>query len=332
MHMFGYPKQAFLNLPTPLSYLSSLSESLGIELYMKRDDLTEFGVGGNKLRKLEYLVYDAKEKGATMLITVGGAQTNHGRLTAAVAAKYQMKCAVVAMDDYPGILTSNMLLDRIFGACVFLHKNDGTPLMDVVRRVADKFESQGERCYFIPMGGSNEIGALGYYECAQEIKNEFKSGRVVVPLGSMGTYMGLFCGLHGSELNLTGVQIMPYEENIFNYAVDYFHRIKEAWKLDFDAVEDDFDIATDYLYGGYNLPSEAVRDAIYDMARSESIVLDPCYTGKAYAALRDMVKQGKIQKGETVIFIHTGGLPGVYTPSHQNAFEAELMDGVTILK
>ena len=112
--MFGYPKQSCLHLPTPVNYLSNLSDRLGIELYMKRDDLTEFGVGGNKLRKLEYLLYDAKEKGATMLITVGGAQTNHGRLTAAVAAKNQMKCAIVAMDDYPGILSSNMLLDRIF--------------------------------------------------------------------------------------------------------------------------------------------------------------------------------------------------------------------------
>ena len=181
------------------------------------------------------------------------------------------------------------------------------------------------------MGGSNEIGALGYYECAQEIKNEFKSGRVVVPLGSMGTYMGLFCGLHDSGLSLTGVQIMPYEENIFKYAENYFHKVKEAWKLDFDATEDDFDIATDYLYGGYNVPSETVRNAIYDMARSEAIVLDPCYTGKTYAALLDMIEQEKIQKGETVIFIHTGGLPGVYTPSHQMAFENELMDDVSIL-
>lgn len=149
--MFGYPKQSCLHLPTPVSYLPNLSDRLGIEFYMKRDDLTEFGVGGNKLRKLEYLIYDAKEKGATMLITVGGAQTNHGRLTAAVAAKNQMKCAIIAMDDYPGILSSNMLLDRIFGAYVFLHKPDGTPLMDVVEQVAEKFESQGERCYFIPM-------------------------------------------------------------------------------------------------------------------------------------------------------------------------------------
>ncbi|MDD3222145.1 MAG: D-cysteine desulfhydrase family protein [Clostridia bacterium] len=329
--MFGYPKQACLHLPTPVNYLSNLSERLGIELYIKRDDLTEFGLGGNKLRKLEYHIYDAKEKGATMLITVGGAQTNHGRLTAAIAAKNRMKCAVISMDDYPGELSSNMLLERIFGAHVVLHKADGTPIMDVVERVAEKYESQGERCYFIPMGGSNEIGALGYYECAQELKHEFKSGHVITALGSMGTYMGLFCGLHDSSLHLTGIQIMPYEEDILKYASNYFNTVKSAWKLDFNVTADDFDINEDYLYGGYNVPSKEVRDAIYDMARSEAIILDPCYTGKAYAALLDMIEQGKIKKGETVIFLHTGGFPGLYTPNHRKAFEEELIDGVTIL-
>ncbi len=329
--MFGYEKQTCLHLPTPVNYLPNLSQRLGIELYMKRDDLTELGIGGNKLRKLEYLLHDAQEKGATMLVTVGGAQTNHGRLTAAVAAKNQLKCAIICMDDYPGELSANLLLDRIFGARVFLHKPDGTPLMDVVGQIIQKYESQGERCYFIPMGGSNEIGALGYYECAQELKDDFKSGHVIVPLGSMGTYMGLFCGLHGSGLKLTGIQIMPYEEDIFDYASDYFRTIKESWKLNLDASRDSFHIETEYLYGGYNLPSEDVRKAICDMARSEAIILDPCYTGKTYAALLDMIKHGKISPGERVIFIHTGGFPGIYTPAHRKAFEAELLDGITLL-
>lgn len=329
--MFGYEKQACLHLPTPVSYLSNLSERLGVEFYMKRDDLTEFGIGGNKLRKLEYLLHDAKEKGATMLITVGGAQTNHGRLTVAVAARNKMKCAIVCMDEYPGELSANLLLDRIFGAHVFLHRPDGTPLMEVVENIIKKYESQGEKCYFIPMGGSNEIGALGYYECAREIKDRFKSGHVIAPLGSMGTYMGLFCGLHGSDLKLTGVQIMPYEEDIFKYAKDYFQKLKETWKFDMTVTEEDFHIETDYLYGGYNLPSKDVRNAIYDMARSEAIVLDPCYTGKTYAALLDMIKRGKISPGETIIFLHTGGFPGIYTPAHRKAFEAELMNGITIL-
>ncbi len=329
--MLEFKKESCLNLPTPVTYLANLSKKLGIELYLKRDDLTEFGTGGNKLRKLEYLLHDAKEKGATMLITVGGAQTNHGRLTAALAARYQMKCAIVCMDEYPGTLTANMLLDRIFGAEVILHKPDGTDIMDVVNDVIRKYESQGEICYFIPMGGSNEIGALGYYECAQELKASFDAGHVVVALGSMGTYMGLFCGLHQSNLKLTGIQIMPYEDDIYAFAQNYFESVKKAWDLDFDVLKEDFNIETDYLYGGYNLPSENVRNAIYEMGRNEAIVLDPCYTGKAFAGLLEMIEKGHIQKGETVIFIHTGGMPGIYTPSHQDAFESELLDGVTIL-
>lgn len=329
--MLEFKKESCLSLPTPVTYLKNLSQKLGIELYLKRDDLTEFGVGGNKLRKLEYLLYDSKKKGATMLITVGGAQTNHGRLTAALAARYQMKCAIICMDDYPGELTSNMLLDRIFGAEVILHKPDGTPLSDVVADVIKRFEAQGEICYYIPMGGSNEIGALGYYECAQEIKKDFPFGHVIVPLGSMGTYMGLFCGLLGSNLQLTGIQIMPYEENIFDFAMDYFSSIQKSWQLGGSVSKEDFHIETDYLYGGYNLPSEDVRHAIYEMARNEAIVLDPCYTGKAFAGLLEMIKKGDIKKGETVIFIHTGGMPGIYTPAHREAFETELLSGVTLL-
>lgn len=329
--MIEFKKESCLSLPTPVTYLANLSKKLGIELYLKRDDLTEFGFGGNKLRKLEYLLHDAKEKGATMLITVGGAQTNHGRLTAALAAKYQMKCTIVCMDEYPGELTANMLLDRIFGAEIILHKPDGTELMDVVNTVIQKYKALGETCYFIPMGGSNEIGALGYYECAQELKNDFKSGHVIVALGSMGTYMGLFCGLYNSNLKLTGIQIMPYEDDIYTFAKNYYQSIKTAWNLDFNVTKEDFLIETNYLYGGYNLPSQQVRNAIYEMGQNEAIVLDPCYTGKAFAGLLEMIEKGHIKKGETVIFIHTGGMPGIYTPSHQNAFENELMGGVTIL-
>ena len=329
--MREFKKESCMQLPTPVSYLANLSKKLGVELYLKRDDLTEYGTGGNKLRKLEYLLYDAKQKGATALITVGGAQTNHGRLTAALAAKYQMKCAIVCMDDYPGQLTANMLLDRIFGAEVILHKPDGTDISDVVAEVIKKYEAAGESCYFIPMGGSNTIGALGYYECAKELKNQFSSGHVVAALGSMGTYMGLFCGLHGSPLKLTGIQIMPYEENIYDFAMNYYQEIKNDWELTEDVSKEDFHIETGYLYGGYNLPSEAVRNAIYTMGQNEAIVLDPCYTGKAFAGLLEMIKKGDIKQGETVIFVHTGGFPGIYTPTHRQAFEDELMDGVTIL-
>ncbi len=329
--MIQHPKENFLHLPTPLDYLPRLSEELGIKLYLKRDDLTGLGAGGNKLRKLEYFLQDARAQGATMLITVGGAQTNHGRLTAAVAARSGMKCAIVAMDDYPGELSSNLLLDRIMGAEVILHKDDGTDIMDVVAQVTDRYQSQGERVYFIPMGGSNELGALGYYDCAQEIKKQIDGGRVFVTVGSMGTYLGLFCGLHGSPFTLTGILIGEFYQDAKASALEYFEQCQKAWDLNYSAAREQFDIREQFLYGGYNQPAQEVRQAIYRMARTEAILLDPCYTGKTFAGLLSLVGSGEISQGETVIFLHTGGFPALHTPAHRREMEKDLINGVTLL-
>lgn len=336
-------KVPFLNLPTPLEYLPNISQDLGINLYLKRDDLTGLGMGGNKLRKLEYFLYDAQQQGATMLLTVGGAQTNHGRLTAAVAAKYKLKCAIVAIDNYPGEVSANILLDRIMGADVILKEDDHTKSIDeqsyeTAMAVKERYESQGETVYFIPMGGSNELGVLGYYDCAEEVTVQaaelgISDSRIITAIGSMGTYMGLFCGLKDIEspLSLTGALIMPYEESARAFAKDYFDRVKTRYELEFDAEKSDFHIDEDYTYDGYNNEIPEVREAIYHMARQEAILLDPCYTGKAFNAITQMVRDRKIERGETIIFIHTGGQPCLNTPHHRMEFEAELKDGVKIL-
>ncbi len=336
-------KVPFLNLPTPLEYLPNVSRDLGINLYLKRDDLTGLGMGGNKLRKLEYFLYDAQQQGATMLLTVGGAQTNHGRLTAAIAAKYGMKCAIVAIDDYPGEVSANILLDRLFGAEVILKEDDRTRSLDTqsyetAMAVKERYEAQGETVYYIPMGGSDELGVLGYYDCAQELTIQaaemgISDSRIITAVGSMGTYMGLFCGLKDidSPLALTGTMVMPYEESVRAFAKDYFDRVKERYQWDFDAEKSDFHIDEDYICGGYNNEVPEVREAIYHMARQEAILLDPCYTGKAFNAITQMVRDRKIERGETIIFIHTGGQPGLNTPHHRMEFEAELKDGIKIL-
>ncbi len=336
-------KVPFLNLPTPLEYLPNVSRDLGINLYLKRDDLTGLGMGGNKLRKLEYFLYDAQQQEATMLLTVGGAQTNHGRLTAAIAAKYGLKCAIVAIDDYPGEISANILLDRILGADVILKEDDRTRSLETqsyetAMAVKERYEAQGETVYYIPMGGSDELGVLGYYDCAQELTIQaaemgISDSRVITAVGSMGTYMGLFCGLKDidSPLALTGTMVMPYEESVRAFAKDYFDRIKERYQLEFDAEKSDFHIDEDYICGGYNNEAPEVREAIYHMARQEAILLDPCYTGKAFNAISQMVRDRKIERGETIIFIHTGGQPGLNTPHHRMEFEAELKDGIKIL-
>ena len=340
--LVGHEKVSFLHLPTPLEYLPSISRDLGVEFYIKRDDLTGLGMGGNKLRKLEYLLYDAQQQGATMLLTQGGAQTNHGRLTAAVAAKYGMRCAILCIDDYPGEVSANILLDRIMGADVILKKSDGrsedVQFEELTARMVKKYTDEGEKVYVIPVGGSNRVGMLGYYECAREITAQaFAMGishaRLICGVGSLGTYMGLFCGLRGegSPLHLTGVAISPFGEAKEKRVVSYFNEVRDAFGFDFTACRSDFDIETGYAREGYNKPNAVVRDAIYEMGRKEAIILDPCYTGKAYAGIRDMVREGKIAQGETVIFLHTGGAPGINTPFHRIEMERELLDGVTIL-
>ena len=327
---------------TPVEYLPSISKELGIDFYLKRDDLTPLGAGGNKLRKLEYLVQDAIDQGATALITVGGGQTNHGRQTAAMAAKYGLKCSIIAIDEYPGELSANMLLDRLFGCDLYLKKSDGRPgsvqMDELIEKVTKDYEAQGEKVYFIPMGGSNVLGALGYYDCALELDRQAKEmglegARVIDTVGSMGTFAGLFCGLKDirSSLHLTGIAILPFNEKGVKNLEQYINDVKETYGMDFEFDPEEIDLETGYVRGGYNLPSKEVREAVKLMASREGILMDPCYTGKAFAGIIDMVKEGKIKKGEKVIFIHTGGMPGLYTYSHRIEFEKELMDGVHIL-
>lgn len=341
--LFGHEKVPFLHLPTPIEYLPGVSADLGVEFYIKRDDLTNLGVGGNKLRKLEYLLKDARDQGATMLLTLGGAQTNHGRLTAAVAAKYGMKCTIVCVDPYPGELSANLLLDRLMGAEVVLKADDGRPeaeqFAEVSAQVKARWEGQGEKVYEIPVGGSNDIGILGYYECAMEITRQardmgLEDADIFCAVGSLGTYMGLYCGLknEGSPLGLTGVAISPFLEAKEARIMEYFGSVKKKFHLTCDARREEFHIEKDYTRGGYNNPCKEVRDAVCYLARREAVILDPCYTGKAFAGICDMVREGKIKKGSKIIFLHTGGLPGIYTKHHRVEFEKELMDGVTILE
>lgn len=341
--LLGHKKLEFLNTPTPIDYLENISKEIGVNLYIKRDDLTNLGMGGNKLRKLEYLIYDAKEKGATMVITVGGAQTNHGRLTAAVAAKYGLNAAIVAIDPYPGEISANLLLDGIMNCPVYLMDFDGihteAQLLDIaVPKVIKEWEDKGETVFFIPMGGSNELGILGYYECAMEIVDQVKtldieSPRIVTTVGSFGTYMGLQVGIKNENLplRLTGIGVIPRPNGIVNFAQDYYSKIKTFYNLDLEIASDEYDLTSDYDCGKYNNPVKEVRDAMYYMGSKEAIILDPCYTGKTFYGLLEMVKTGKIKQGENVIFLHTGGVPGIYTKHHRIELERELIGNIHII-
>ena len=337
----GVEKVAFLNTPTPLHRLDRMSRELGVEFYLKRDDLTCLGTGGNKLRKLEYFVRDALDQGATMLLTVGGAQTNHGRLTAATAARFGLRSAIVAVDPYPGEMSANLLLDGIMDCHVYLVKSRegedyNTLLNDAVARVTAEWEAAGEKVYFIPMGGSNELGALGYYDCALELADqvrelELADPHVFVTVGSLGTYTGLAVafGKEKIPMKLTGVGIAPFPD-LTGSAVKHFNKVVSAYGLDLEP--EGLDLTGDYDFGDYNNPVKEVREAIYAMGRAEGIILDPCYTGKTFNAIRQMLREGKISRDETVIMIHTGGIPGIYTGHHRVEREKELLDHIHIVE
>ena len=340
--VLGTEKMSFVSLPTPLDYLPTISKELGVEFYLKRDDLTNLGLGGNKLRKLEYLLKDAMDQGATMLLTQGGVQTNHGRLTAAVAAKYGLRCAIVSVGEYPGEVSANILLDRIMGADVIIKKNDGRPeseqYAELVEKTRKKYEAEGEKVYYIGLGGSNEVGFLGYYECGMELTEQAEErnltdATVYAAVGSLGTFMGLYCGLKNedSPLGCAGIAIMPFSEQKEADAMKMFEAAKEKYGLKIEVKPQDLHIEKDYVRGGYNLPSKEVRDAVYYMGRKEGILLDPCYTGKCFAGILDMIREGKIRQGEKIIMIHTGGVPGLYTKHHREEFEKELIGGVYIV-
>lgn len=275
-----------------------------------------------------------------MLLTVGGVQTNHGRLTAAAAAKFGLRCAIVTAGTYPGEVSANLLLDRILGADVIIEKGGiGIDFDEIAKKYIEKYEAEGEKVYYITVGGSDVTGALGYMECAEELTAQAKelgieNGRVITTSGSLGTYTGLYCGLRAmdSPLSLTGIAIMPYDDSTKRRAEELISGACERFSFDVPSTWDDLNIELDYTQGSYNNPVKEVRDAILLMARKEAILLDPCYTGKAFAGIIRMIEEGKIEKGEDIIFIHTGGMPGLYTKHHREAFEEELKDGIYIVE
>jgi len=255
-----------------------------------------------------------------------------------VAAKYGMKSAIVTSDPYPGEISANLLLDGMLGCNVHFVKDMETGRQAVI----DEYTAKGEKVYYVPMGGSNELGILGYAECASELDAQAKEmgiddAEIYVTVGSMSTYMGLLIGLKecGSSLRVKGVNVLPYSENAAdekgNEAAlrealsDYYKRICEFYGRDFNVFPDDFDITTSYIHGAYNNAVEEVREVMYYLARKEAIIIDPCYTGKTFEAIVDRAKRGDIKQGTNVIFMHTGGLPGIYTLHHRVEFERELM-------
>ncbi|MCB2100984.1 MAG: D-cysteine desulfhydrase [Rhodobacterales bacterium] len=327
MDLSRFPRADLCHAPTPLEPLDRLSDHLGgPRIYVKRDDCTGLATGGNKTRKLEWLMGDALARGCDVVVTQGAVQTNHGRQTAAAAAKLGLKCELLLERRVPHAApdfeeTGNVLLDRMFGATLHFHEVGDGSNEDMNSRVeahCAALADQGLTPYAVPGGGSNWIGALGYVVCAQEIAEQADARDLVVDwiihaTGSAGTQAGLAAGLAGldSPMGLMGVNIRfaaaEQEEKVFALAR------RTAAEIGAPAVDRDRILCIDgYVGPGYGQPTPQMVEAVDLTARLEGLLLDPVYAGKAMAGLIGMVREGRFGRDDTVVFVHTGGSQALY--------------------
>ncbi len=306
------------HLPTPLEPLPRLSAALGgPELWIKRDDQTGLATGGNKARKLEYLVADALAQGADMLITAGAAQSNHARQTAAAAAKFGLACALVLRGEEPPHMQGNLLLDRLLGAEVVWA--GGRPLAEAMNRVAEELRAAGRRPYVIPYGGSNPIGASGYVAAMEELlaqcaERDVRFDHIVLPSSSGGTQAGLVVGARALEHEgcILGISVDPRAGALTRTLAGLATATADHLGLGQAFAPQDFAVNDGYLGGGYGVVGELEREAIRAMARTEGILLGPVYTGRAFGGLMDLIRRSGFRPDERVLFWHTGGTAGLF--------------------
>lgn len=311
-----FPCVPFGVLPTPLYKLNRLSNELGKNIYIKRDDLIGIGLGGNKVRKLEFLLADAQKNGADVVLTAGGPQSNHAMLTAACAAQLGMRCILVLKKR--GALTGgNQILNQIYGAQVYFVDTDSyDDVYAEMHRMMEGLKQEGHTPYFIPVGGSVPLGSLGYVNCAKEIANQAKEmgvdfDSIVSATGSGGTYAGLTYGakLFMPSVKSIGIGICddPFEEITF----DLMNGLKELLQSDVPVEREDIHIHF-HIGPGYSIPSPEGCAAVRRLARSEGILADPVYTGKALAGFFQMLEQGYFHNDKNILFVHTGGAGALF--------------------
>jgi D-cysteine desulfhydrase/L-cysteate sulfo-lyase len=306
-----------------MEQLPRLSKELGCHLWVKRDDCTGLAGGGNKARKLEYLIADAQCKGADTLVTVGGLQSNHARQTAAVAAKFGMDCELVLEDvigtpktDYYN--NGNMLLDHLLGAKIhrLTDNEDGT---EYATRLISKLKTQGRKPYLIPIGGSNVIGSLGYVRCAFEIIEQINSKnitveQIVLASGSAGTQAGLLAGLIAAKVDIPvlGICVSRSIEDQHQFVECLLKDILTFLDMDPNLSKGRVMTNGDYYGEGYGITTASMIAAVRRCAELEGLLLDPVYTGKAMAGLMDLCSKGVIEPNSNQLFLHTGGSPGLF--------------------
>lgn len=324
MHLARFPRIHLAHLPTPLERLDRLSAALdGPEIWIKRDDCTGLSTGGNKTRKLEFLMAEALAQGADMVMTQGATQSNHARQTAAFAAKLGLHCHILlenrtGSNDPSYRENGNVLLDDLHGA-TREERGPGLDMAAEMEAAAERFRAAGRRVYVIPGGGSNATGALGYANCAYELLGQLNDrslavDHIVTATGSAGTQAGLIAGLRAinAGIPLLGFGVRAPRER--QEAMVHALACATAAKLGAPGVVERADVVADcgYVGAGYGVPGEDTVEAIRLFARLEGILLDPVYSGKAAAGLIDWCRSGRFRRGQRVVFIHTGGAAGLF--------------------
>jgi len=324
MNLAQFPRRRYTENETPLEFLPRFTNALGgPNVYIKRDDLLGLTAGGNKTRKLEFLVADALAQGADTLITCGAVQSNHCRLTLAAAVKEGLKCRLVLEERVPGSYnpdaSGNNFLFRLLGVEKIEVVPGGSNLMAAMQKVADDLAKDGRKGYIISGGGSNPIGATGYVACAQEIQNQLfekqiQIDRLVVASGSTGTHAGLLAGFYGCNMNIpiVGINVSRDPKDQDPLVYDLVQKTAERVGVRQGVPSEAVVTFGDYWRPKYSVPNKKMVEAVNMMAKTEGILMDPVYTGKALAGFIDLSRKGYFKKGENILFVHTGGSPVLY--------------------
>jgi D-cysteine desulfhydrase len=338
MDLSRFPRRRYTLTPTPIEPLPRFSAALaascrggrGPEVWIKRDDLLGLSPGGNKTRKLEFLVADALAQGADTLVTCGAPQSNHFRITLAAAVKEGLKCRFVieerVPDSYRADASGNHFLFRLYGVEAITVVPGGSDMAAAMQRVATELAQQGRKGYVIPGGGSNALGGLGYVACAQELQQQcFEQGlcfdSVVVGSGSSGTHGGLLAGFLGNRIAtpIVGVGVSRDPPQQAPLVHQEAQAVCELLGLDLRVPQDAVRCVGGYWQPKYSVPNARMVEAVQLLARSEGILLDPVYTGKVMAGLIGLAREGELRAGERVLFLHTGGMPSLF------AYQPELL-------
>ncbi len=316
-----YPQRLPLaRLPTPIQAMTRLGKEYGINLYLKRDDQTGTLTSGNKIRKLEFLVREALDQQCDILVTCGALQSNHARATAAVAARMGLKCLLVLRGNPQELFQGNILLDRLLGADIFyVTPEEYQQIDEVFASIDQRLRKSGRKPYLIPEGGSSALGAFGYVAAVEELYHQLKAqglrvDSMVCAVGSGGTYAGLLLGkkLLGLPVEIYGINVGDTAEYFQNRILGIIEKAIQLYRLPVEVKKEEIQIIEGYVGLGYGQSQAQELELIRDVARKEGIILDPVYTGKAMYGLLDQLRKQPKRFGQNVLFLHTGGLFGLF--------------------